>query len=253
MWALSFLRHRFRAKPEPIADRDWNAALRDCPYAAALSQNDQTRLRKLVAHFLAVKTFESAHDIEVTPTMKLRIALHACLPILNLGLASYDNFEGIVMYPGDFRVRRETVDEHGVWHEGLDELCGESLDRGPIVLSWNSLQSESGAHGQDLVIHECAHKLDFTTAVVSGTVGLPAGVSGEKWSREWLKAYRHFCREVERGAPTHIDPYAANDPAEFFAVLSETFFTVPHWIADDYPAVYELLARFYQQDPLATS
>ncbi len=56
---------------------------------------------------------------------------------------------------------------------------------------------------------------------------------------------------MDDGEETVIDPYAIESPAELFAVLSEYFFEVPDLLKQAYPAVYGLLARFYQQDPLA--
>ncbi len=49
-----------------------------------------------------------------------------------------------------------------------------------------------------------------------------------------------------------LDPYAAQDEAEFFAVSSEAFFVDPGRLRDAFPQWYELLSRFYRQDPLAT-
>jgi len=54
---------------------------------------------------------------------------------------------------------------------------------------------------------------------------------------------------VERGEETTIDPYAAENPAEFFAVMSEAFFEMPETVREGYPAVYRELAYFYRQDP----
>ena len=48
-----------------------------------------------------------------------------------------------------------------------------------------------------------------------------------------------------------IDPYAAESPGEFFAVVSEAFFETPEWLEPAYPAVYGQLRQFYRQDPLA--
>jgi Mlc titration factor MtfA (ptsG expression regulator) len=56
---------------------------------------------------------------------------------------------------------------------------------------------------------------------------------------------------VNRRGETRIDPYAAENPAEFFAVLSEAFFEIPHAVRDDYADVYGQLAAFYRQDPAA--
>ena len=62
---------------------------------------------------------------------------------------------------------------------------------------------------------------------------------------------RRFLRAPDRGEDTAIDPYAAESPAEFFAVLSEVFFADPLLLRDEYPQVYAQFARFYRQDPAA--
>ncbi|MNR58890.1 Protein MtfA [compost metagenome] len=50
---------------------------------------------------------------------------------------------------------------------------------------------------------------------------------------------------------TDIDPYAAEHPAEFFAVCSESFFTDPLRLRAVYPAVYGQFERFFEQQPAA--
>jgi Mlc titration factor MtfA (ptsG expression regulator) len=47
-----------------------------------------------------------------------------------------------------------------------------------------------------------------------------------------------------------MDAYAATDPAECFAVLSEYFFSAPELLANRFPALYQHFTRFYKQDPL---
>lgn len=48
-----------------------------------------------------------------------------------------------------------------------------------------------------------------------------------------------------------IDAYAGENPAEFFAVCSEYFFSAPDLLVAAYPQVYQQLQAFYRQDPLA--
>ena len=60
----------------------------------------------------------------------------------------------------------------------------------------------------------------------------------------------HAARYDELAAALPLDPYAARDPAEFFAVASEAFFVAPAPLAAAYPRVYALLAAYYRQDPL---
>ena len=46
-----------------------------------------------------------------------------------------------------------------------------------------------------------------------------------------------------------LDPYAATDPAEFFAVCSEAFFKQPQRMAFEHPALYGELRGYYRVDP----
>jgi Mlc titration factor MtfA (ptsG expression regulator) len=69
------------------------------------------------------------------------------------------------------------------------------------------------------------------------------------WHATLERAYARFCAQVDSGEATIIDEYAAEHPAEFFAVTSETFFTDSAILARDYPELYAQLAQFYRQDP----
>jgi hypothetical protein len=244
-----FLR-RWRRPHPPIPDRTWSSALASYPHAQTLPAPDRERLRELARLFLASKRFTGAHGLEVSEAMRVRVALHACVPILNLGLDYYSGWAGIIIYPGNFRVRHEYLDDSGVMHETLQDLCGESLSQGPMVLSWEALRQEPDYPDQDLVIHECAHKLDILNGTADGFPPLHADMSPKAWTRAWGAAYDDFCRQIDAGTETRLDPYAATNPAEFFAVLSESFFAVSQVVQEDVPAVYAQLAAFYRQDPL---
>jgi MtfA peptidase len=204
------------------------------------------KLKELALLFLAEKQFSGAHGIEVTDEMRVAIAAQACLPILELGLDWYAGWTGIVVYPGDFRVRRTEVDEHGVVHEWDDDLAGEAMPGGPVVISW-----DAAAHDLhiNVVIHEFAHKLDMVDGAADGMPPLHAGMDRRTWARVFAEAYDGFCDAVERGQPTWLDPYAAEHPAEFFAVISEGFFEKGAETRRRYPQVYEQLKQFYRQEP----
>ncbi|HKQ29774.1 MAG TPA: M90 family metallopeptidase [Burkholderiales bacterium] len=245
-------RYRYwRLSKHPVPDRLWVAALRTAPYANVLPKSAHAKLRELTTLFLLDKRFTTAHDLALTDGMRVVTALKACIPILELGLGYYDHFKGIVLYPGDFRVREQQVDDAGVVHEEVRELCGQSLSNGPIVLSWDTLKNEHAQDGQDLMIHECAHKLDILNGDADGFPPLHSSVSANDWTRTLQRAYDALCCEVDAERPTRIDPYACADAAEFFAVASETFFTRPDILFEDFPDVYRQLADFYRQDPYA--
>ena len=219
----------------------WRRATRGLPFLPA-----SRKLRDLALIFLAEKEFSGAHGIEVSDEMRVAIAAQACLLVLELGLDWYSGWTGIVVYPGDFRVRRSETDEAGVVHEWQDELAGEAMPGGPVVISW-----DAAAHDpyMNVVIHEFAHKLDMANGEADGLPPLHAGMDRKAWIEAFHEAYEGFCDVVERRKDTWLDPYAAEHPSEFFAVVSEAFFESPAETRRRYPGVYEQLKLFYQQDP----
>jgi len=230
-------------KKHRIDERQWLAATGGFAF---LKNYPHEKLKRLVLQFLAEKHFTGAHGFQVTDTIRLSIAAQACLPVLELGLDWYAGWSGIVVYPGDFRVRRSEVDEDGVLHEWDDELAGEAMPGGPVVLSW-----DAAAHATDInvVIHEFAHKLDMLNGAPNGMPPLHAGMDAAAWHAAFTVAFEGFNDALERGTDTWLDPYAAEHPSEFFAVISESFFEDPAETRRRYPDVYDQLKLFYRQDP----
>jgi Mlc titration factor MtfA (ptsG expression regulator) len=239
-WLTEWRRRRVLEK-HSIDEALWRRATRGLPFLPA-----SVKLRDLALIFLAEKQFSGAHGIEVTDEMRVAIAAQACLLVLELGLDWYSGWTGIVVYPGDFRVRRTEMDETGVVHEWNDELAGEAMPGGPVVISW-----DAAAHDpyMNVVIHEFAHKLDMANGEADGLPPLHAGMDRKAWIEAFHEAYEGFCDVVDRGRDTWLDPYAAEHPSEFFAVVSEAFFESPAETKRRYPAVYEQLKLFYRQDP----
>ena len=239
-WLTNWRRRRVLEKHR-IEDTLWEQAtggLRFIPRSR--------KLRELALLFLAEKQFTGAHGLEVSDAMRVSIAAQACLPILELGLDWYAGFTGIVVYPGDFRVQRSHTDEHGVVHEWDDELAGEAMPGGPVVLSWDATANDAE---MNVVIHEFAHKLDMLNGDADGFPPLHPGMDRAAWAAAFKEAYEGFCDAVERDKETWLDPYAAEHPSEFFAVISEAFFEQPAETKRRYPDVYDQLKLFYRQDP----
>src|SRR5690349_11429463 len=203
-WLTDWRRRRVLAK-HAIDDVLWRRATRGLAFLP-----DSAKLRELALLLLAEKQFAGAHGLQVTDTMRVSIAAQASLPILELGLDWYAGWTGIVVYPGDFRVRRESVDEAGVVHQWDDELAGEAMPGGPVVLSW-----DAAAHDREMnvVIHEFAHKLDMLNGAADGVPPLHPGMDARDWRAALDEAYEGFCDALERGKETWLDPYAAEHPS----------------------------------------
>ncbi len=227
----------------------WQAAEYTLPFLDRLTDDERQRLRELARQFIADKEWNGAQGLTLTAPIQLSIALQACLPILNLnvGLDAYRGWVGIVVYPGDFVIPRQTVDADGIVHEFDDEVLGEAWEGGPVLLSWFADMNEVG--DVNIVIHEFAHKLDMTNGEVDGMPALHGDMTRAAWIAAFAPAYEDFCRRVDANEETTIDPYAAEHPAEFFAVASEVFFEAPDLLREEYPAVYEQLRRYYRQNP----
>jgi MtfA peptidase len=260
---IDWLRGRRQARPLP--DALWQQTTAALPFLDGLSDDELARLRALSEAFLADKEFTTAGGLELSDAMCVSIAVQGCLPVLNLGLACYRDWVGIVVYPDEFVIPRRIEDEDGIVHEYDDVASGEAWDGGPLLVSWRDAQMAGG--GYNVVIHEFAHKLDMRNGEADGVPPLPAGVARRDWEATLLAAFDDFCARLDaaqdaagkRGDDgldefideTGLDPYAAESPGEFFAVMSETFFEDPHTLRAAYPALYALMSRFYLQDPAA--
>jgi Mlc titration factor MtfA (ptsG expression regulator) len=219
-------------------------------------------LRETASLFIAQKQFSTAHDLELTDQMIVSIAAQACLPVLNLDLDLYRGWVGVIVYPGEFIIRKTVEDEDGVVHEIEHDASGEAWEGGPVVLSWEDAQMADGSDAYNVVIHEFAHKIDMVTGVADGHPPLfrrwHAPLDTTVWSDIFDNAFDQFCARVDAVPPRRwsrfereslIDPYAADHPSEFFAVCSEALFVTPQAFEAEYPELYRLLARYYRQDP----
>jgi Mlc titration factor MtfA (ptsG expression regulator) len=229
----------------------WRATVARYPFTRSLDAMELARLRELVTLFLYEKGIHGAGGMEVREDVRIAIAVQACILILNLGLDYYRGWVEIIVYPDEFVAEREFVDEAGVTHTIEEPITGESWERGPVILSWADANEGGRAGGYNVVIHEFAHKLDMLNGEPNGFPPLHADMSRAAWSAAFTRAYEDFCARVDSDALLDIDDYAAENPAEFFAVMSETFFESPHVLTSLYPHVYTQLSAFYRQDPAA--
>lgn len=258
---------RVQARIEPGL---WARVLRTHPFLAALDAAEDGQLLARAAWLLASKNLNGARGLEPDDFIRLSIAAQAALPILNLPPALYEGWDEIIVYPEGFSIPRVRQDEAGVVHEYDEAAAGEAWEGGPVILSWADALPTGSAF--NVVIHEFAHKLDLSSGLADGMPDLGAhpGLSPRTWRRvldDSLDRYIAALDAIEAAIPADIDPeseaadawysqlpldpYAATDEAEFFAVSSEHFFVDPAPLAQALPEWYGLLQAYYRQDPLA--
>jgi MtfA peptidase len=247
-----------------IDDALWQATLAALPFIAALGEPDLRRLRALASLFLDGKEFSGAHGMQVGDAQAVMVAVQACLPILHiappdrpdLALVWYDGFVGIVLHAGGVRARREWVDEDGIAHQGNEDLTGEMIEGGPLMLAWSDVQTagELAQEAYNVVIHEFIHVMDLRDGVADGCPPKTAPLR-RKWFSVLETEYTQFCEASEawqrfgslaNKSPPLIDPYGTASLDEFFAVAAEAYFVQRERFAQEHPALLREFDGFFR-------
>jgi len=254
VWSFRAWRRRRILTRHPVDPALWAAVLQRLPILDGLDEAEEQRLRERSVLFLQAKHLTALPGVELGEQERLLLAAQSQLPLLHLEeLDWYRGFHELLLYPDDFLSPQRHRDSSGVVHEWDAEHSGEAWQQGPVILAWPGVQASGEWEGYNLVIHELAHKLDMLNGDPNGLPPLHRDMRVSDWASAMQTAFDDLNAQLDADpdAQTAIDPYAAEDPAEFFAVTSEYFFSAPDVLASAYPAVYAQLKSFYRQDPLA--
>ncbi len=243
-----------KRRPGPATERIdagiWNELLEAYPLFDGLNKDQLQRLRRLAERFLDDKVFFGARGFEPELKHSIAVAAQAVLPVLELGYEWLEGWHEVVLYPAEFIVEGEEMDENGLVHRFRDIRAGEAWQSGRLVLSWHDVWGNGELDGYNVVIHEIAHKLDERDGALDGTPPLHPDMDRQAWIRHFTHAFGELGELLDADAEPLIDPYAAESPAECFAVFSEAFFETPDFLSAYYGEIYGLLRGFYRQDPL---
>ena len=243
-------RHRaITAQPFP---QEWERILRkNVKHYQLLPPKLAKELQEHIAIFLAEKRFEGCGGLEVTEEMRVTVAALACFLLLNRKTTHYKKVSTILLYPRAYKV--EGAAQEGTVSTDSQGRLGESWDHGSVVLSWNSVKSSAGniKDGHNLVLHEFAHQLDQEDGTADGCPVLEDESQYSSWAEVLQPEYERLQRRAAKGKGSVLDHYGATNPAEFFAVATETFFEKAEKLKARRPELYEELKEYYQVDPAA--
>jgi Mlc titration factor MtfA (ptsG expression regulator) len=234
---------------------EWEKLIqKNVPYYQYLTHEEKKGLQDLVQVFIAEKHWEGCNGLELTDEIRVVIAAHACLLILELPSDCYSRVESIYVYPTTvFTPEHKTsfFEVHTAPVDGPMAIDGEAHHRGPVILVWDAVKHESRhpEHGHNVVYHEFAHKLDMLDGKADGTPPLTTKEEYQRWIDVCSQEYLELSNKVEEGDPVFIDDYAATNEAEFFAVVTEHFFCQPEQLKNHHPKLYQVLKEFYRHDP----
>ena len=228
-----------------LSSEQRQAVAEDFKLFARLPDDIRDELEGLMHVFMHEKNFEPCGGLgEVTDHMKRVISAQACLLLVNRKHDFYRRLRSILLYPSAYTVKNE--------QGGKEVRLGESWNSGSVILAWDSVISggRNEKDGHHVTLHEFAHQLDQEDGAADGVPELPGTGSYREWARVFGKAFARFQKKLEKGKKTVIDPYGASNPAEFFAVATETFYEKPKQLREKYPELYQQLCLYYQVDPL---
>lgn len=239
---------RIKNRPVPPA---WRALLeKNLPIYSALQAHEQKRLHQLIHLFMATKQFVGCGGLQINDEIKITITAQACLLMLNQKAALYPKLYSVLVYPYGFSTERQQTDENGVTSTVNHQMLGESWSNGKVILSWDDVLA--GAHdfsdGHNVVLHEFAHQLDAESGSTNGAPPLHSNCY-KSWATVLSGEFQQLQSAHNHQQPSIIDQYGASNPAEFFAVATETFFEKPQQLFKNHRALFDELKQYYQVDP----
>ncbi len=242
---------KFRhSRPFPDA---WNAVLEsNAPFRSRLTSQRRERLDQAIVHFVDSHSWEGCGGLEVREEHQATIAAHAMRLTMGFEGDFLDDVKTILLYPSAYHARQRQHVGSGVIVEGDSQRLGESWYHGPVILSWEDIQSQRKRPvcTHNVILHEFAHQLDYRNG--SDADGIPPIASKEQ-AEQWIavteSAFLRLRATYERGQCNCIDEYATTNPAEFFAVTTEVFFESPDLLFKHWPDLFQVMQRYYLQDP----
>jgi len=250
-WWRNRRRRKILASPMP---EHWKQILNEkVSQLPRLTTANRELLYQRVQIFIQEKYWEGCNGFEITEEVQLLIAGQACLLTLGLANDCFDRLGTVLVYPDTYVAKETLVNSIGVMTEGTSFRLGEAWNQGPIILSWaNVLEgAEIPDDGENVVFHEFAHYYDAIDHLMNGTPPLNSDAEYERWGEVMTREYESLVEQLRHGHSEFLNPYAATNTAEFFAVCTEHFFEQPRQMQEYSADLYEALQLFYRQDPSA--
>src|ERR1043165_2839037 len=206
--------------------------MKKATFYANLNKTDRKQFEHRVLHFLNTKLIEGV-ETDIDDTIKLLVAASAIIPSFAFPNYNYPMVRTILIYPGSFNERYQTVSDKQGELPVIGMVDNRSQNGSTIIFSKSALlASFSGIPDRNNVgIHEFVHLLDKEDGEIDG---VPEALLERQYVGPWLREIKDQMKEIERGK-SDINPYALTNNAEFLAVASEYFFDHPEKFRRKHP------------------
>jgi Mlc titration factor MtfA (ptsG expression regulator) len=242
-------RRRQQIRERPFSS-EWRQFLDETvPLYRRLPSRDREELHGHIQILMTEKRVEGAAGFDPNVEMKLVIFAQAGVLLLHRRTDYFPKLTSILLYPGDYQVQEEVEIEDGLVAEIQEARVGESWSIGTLILSWDEIEQDLEDGLQSVVLHEFTHQLDAESGAMNGAPILATPALRQRWSETMSACFERLAAAADQEAETLLDPYGAEDPAEFFAVTTETFFLAPVSLRRQEPDLYAALSEYFHQDP----
>lgn len=246
--------HQEALMSQPFPKKWEEILLQNIPVYKHFPPQFKAELKSLVLLFLDSKDFEGCRGLELTDEIRITIAGEACMLLLNRNINNcFPDLHTILVYPHAYVAQGKDVlgGKHVI--EDVESVrLGESWQNGDVVLAWDHVKN--GAlnfdDGHNVVLHEFGHQLDQESGSANGAPPLQNHSSYKTWGKVLSHDFMELQEKTEHHKKDVIDSYGATNPAEFFAVATETFFEKPEQLNKKHPGLFEELKKYYNVDPI---
>jgi Mlc titration factor MtfA (ptsG expression regulator) len=204
-----------------------------------LNEEQKIKFEERMQHFLSSVQITGVNAV-VEDLDKILIAAAAVIPVFSFPDWQYVNLHEVLLYPGNFN---EDFDQGGLYRDVTGMVGSGPMQNVMILSKWLLRQgfiNETDA--RNTAIHEFAHLVDK----MDGTMdGVPEIILERRYIPRWKELMNTTIYEM-RNHGSDIDMYGATNPVEFFAVISEYFFTQPELLKTNHRELYEMLGKIYR-------
>ena len=205
-----------------------------------LDDEGKRNFENRVQHFLSSITITGA-GTTVEDTDRVLIGASAIIPIYAFPQWEYTNLREVILYPETFNEQFEIEGSN----RSVLGMVGDGPMQRTMILSQFALREgfSNKTDKNNTAIHEFIHLLDKTDGA---TDGIPEILLQHQYVLPWVEMIRRNIDSILKNK-SDINPYAATNQAEFFAVVSEYFFKRPDLLEFRHPDLYAMLEKMFRQ------